>query len=150
MIHNQKVEKLKTASSPDLGGECIGGWRGRGHHWNPRSVHILRCCFFSSHTAILLFYAIYVHIRDFAFYAIQVIACVNFTWKVNVICWVSAERTSRRNGRRKKEKRHILLIILMIIPQRREPTQHRGKRSVPGNYSRRRSVMCYSPTTKGA
>ena len=26
---------------PDLGGECVGRWRGWGNHWNPCSVHIL-------------------------------------------------------------------------------------------------------------
>ena len=61
-----------------------------------------------------------------------------FTWKVNVICWVSAERTwRRRNGKRKKENLHILLLIILTALQ---PTEGARKMSVAGNYSRRRSA----------
>ena len=73
---------------------------------NHSSVHILRCCFFMGFKVPFTHWVL-------LFYSIQIIVCVNLTWKVNVICWVSAERTSRRNGRRKKENRHILLIMLL-------------------------------------
>ena len=39
----------------------------------------------------------------------------NFTWKVNVICWVSAERTSWRNGISRK-KLHILSLVWNQLP----------------------------------
>ena len=39
----------------------------------------------------------------------------NLTWKVNVICWVSAERTSWRNGISRK-KLHILSLVWNQLP----------------------------------
>ena len=63
-----------------------------------------------------------------------------YTWKVNVICCVSAERTWRRNGNI-KVNRYILSIMLTLLqPRRSQLPWQQWKRVVAGIYSGRRSV----------
>ena len=61
----------------------------------------------------------------------------NFTWKVNVICWVSAERTLWRKRGRRKDIRLILSVILILLLSDQQQNW-----SVAGNYSRPNECVC--------
>ena len=59
---------------------------------------------------------------------------VNFTWKVNVICWVSAERTSRRSGNRKADL-HISFQWCWFFSNQGNQLPLEPEASIAGNYS---------------